>query len=65
MNYSYSSNHKLFVYVKGPTNAEGRGDFYIDDFSLVPQGSSAVDLIDIGAYEFLDASLSTNQEKEN
>lgn len=69
--YPYSSNHNLFVYVKGPTNAEGRGDFYIDDFSLVPQGSSAVDfsvindVIDIGAYEFLDASLSTNQENEN
>jgi parallel beta-helix repeat protein len=69
--YPYSSNHNLFVYVKGPTDAEGGGDFYIDDFSLVPQGSSAVDfsvandVVDIGAYEFLDSSLSIHQENEN
>ena len=53
--YTYTSSHGLFVFVKGPNTEEGRGDFYIDDFSLVPQGSSAVDfsvandVVDIGA----------------
>jgi hypothetical protein len=44
---------------------DGGGDYFIDDFSLMPQGSSAVDfsnvddIVDIGAYEFLANSLSS------
>ena len=47
------------MYVKGPPVQGGVGaDYYIDDFSLVTQGSPAVDfensgnIVDIGAYEF-------------
>ena len=44
---------------------DGGGDYFIDDFSLVPQGSSEVDfsnigdIVDIGAYEYTETSLST------
>ena len=47
---------------------DGGGDYFIDDFSLVPQGSPEVDfsnvgdLVDIGAYEYTVASLSTITE---
>ena len=47
---------------------DGGGDYFIDDFSLVPQGSPEVDfssvgdLVDIGAYEYTGASLSTITE---
>ena len=57
--FTYSGSDQIFVYVKGPTQTQGGGDFYIDDFSLVPQGSPPVnfndisDVVDIGAYEFL------------
>ena len=59
--YTYTGSDQIFVYVKGPTQAQGGGDFYIDDFSLVPQGSPPVnfndisDVVDIGAYEFSPA----------
>ena len=61
--YTYNGSDQIFLYVKGPTMANGGGDFYIDDFSLVPQGSSPVDfsdlsnVVDIGAYEY-DGALS-------
>ena len=56
--FTYTGSDQIFVYIKGPTQAQGGGDFYIDDFSLVPQGSPPVnfndisDVVDIGAYEF-------------
>jgi hypothetical protein len=62
--YTYASADNLFVYVKGPTMADGGGDYFIDNFSLVLQGNPAVDflniddIVDVGAYEFLDNSLS-------
>ena len=62
--YTYGSADNLFVYVKGPTMDDGGGDYFIDDFSLMPQGSPAVDfsnvddIVDIGAYEFLGNSPS-------
>ena len=56
----------MFVYVKGPSVVNGVGaEYYIDDFSLVLQGSPPVDfnssgdIIDIGAYEYTDASIDT------
>lgn len=65
--YTYNGSDQIFLYVKGPTMANGGGDFYIDDFSLVPQGSSPVDfsdlsnIVDIGAYEYNGAlSLDDN-----
>lgn len=63
--FTYTGSDQIFVYIKGPTTGEGLGNFYIDDFSLVPQGSGPVnftdinDVVDIGAYEF-NASLSTD-----
>ena len=42
------------------------GSFFIDDFSLVTQGSAPVDfsnsenIVDIGAYEYIDPSLTIN-----
>lgn len=56
--FTYTGSDQIFVYIKGPTQAQGGGNFYIDDFSLVPQGSPPVnfddisDVIDIGAYEY-------------
>ena len=56
--FTYTGSDQIFVYIKGPTQAQGGGNFYIDDFSLVPQGSPPVnfndisDVVDIGAYEF-------------
>lgn len=63
--FTYTGSDQIFVYIKGPTIGEGLGNFYIDDFSLVPEGSGPVnftdinDVVDIGAYEFT-ASLSTD-----
>ena len=63
--FTYTGSDQIFVYIKGPTTGEGLGNFYIDDFSLVPEGSGPVnftdinDVVDIGAYEFT-ASLSTD-----
>ena len=58
--YTYSPANNLFLYVKGPPVQGGTGiDYYIDDFSFVPQGYPAVnfensgDIVDIGAYEFV------------
>jgi hypothetical protein len=57
--FTHDISNNLFLYVKGPPVQGGVGaDYYIDDFSLVNQGSTAVDfensgdIIDIGAYEF-------------
>jgi len=66
--YTHSSEPDNFwFYVKGPSVVDEVGsDFYIDDFSLVPQGSAPVDfmnsndVVDIGAYEF-GRALSTNK----
>ena len=34
--YTYSDPDNMFVYVKGPSMDDGGGNYYIDDFSLVP-----------------------------
>lgn len=63
--FTYPSNDPMFAYVKGPNVGDGVvSDFYIDDFTLVPQGSAEVDfsningndVVDIGAYEFINAT---------
>ena len=63
--FTYPSNDPMFAYVKGPNVGDGVvSDFYIDDFTLVPQGSAEVDfsningndIVDIGAYEFMNAT---------
>ena len=63
--FTYLSNDSMFAYVKGPNVGDGVvSDFYIDDFTLVPQGSAEVDfsningndIVDIGAYEFINAT---------
>lgn len=57
--YTHAAADDSFVYVKGPAVSNGVGvDYFIDDFSLVTQGSpeanfsNASDVVDIGAYEF-------------
>ncbi|MEC8536685.1 MAG: carbohydrate binding domain-containing protein, partial [Bacteroidota bacterium] len=67
-NYTPINQDDLFVYVKGPNVGNGVvSDFYIDDFSLVTQGSAEVDfsnvddIVDIGAFEFLNATAGVNQ----
>jgi len=57
--FNHEISNNFFLYVKGPPVQGGVGaDFYIDDFSLVTQGSPEVDfensgdIVDIGAYEF-------------
>ena len=61
-------NYSDFLYVKGPPVVNGSGvDFFIDNFSLVSQGSSEVDftsvddIVDIGAYEYIEPSLSIDE----
>jgi hypothetical protein len=63
--FTSPSNDPMFAYVKGPNVGDGVvSDFYIDDFTLVPQGSAEVDfsningndIVDIGAYEFINAT---------
>ena len=63
--YTHSQNEDSFLYVKGPSVINGSGaDFFIDNFSLVFLGSpevdfsSAGDIVDIGAYEYIEPSLS-------
>ena len=58
-------NYSDFLYVKGPPVVDGTGvDFFIDNFSLVSQGSPEVDfstvddIVDIGAHEYIEPSLS-------
>ena len=66
--YTHSQNDSSFLYVKGPPVVNGTGDdYYIDNFSLVSQGSpevdfsSAGDIVDIGAYEYIEPSLSIDE----
>jgi hypothetical protein len=65
--FTHNISDNLFLYVKGPTvDGEVGAEYYIDDFSLVAQGSPAVDfqnsadIVDIGAYEYVDNSMSIN-----
>ena len=57
--FTHNISNNFFLYVKGPPVQGGVGaSYYIDDFSLVTEGSPAVDfensgdIVDIGAYEF-------------
>lgn len=57
--YTHTQNDQSFLYVKGPEEINGQGvDYFIDDFSLVTQGTGEVDftdtgnVVDIGAYEY-------------
>ncbi len=61
-------NYSDFLYVKGPPVVNGTGvDFFIDNFSLVSQGSPEVDfntvddIVDIGAYEYIEPSLGIDE----
>ena len=65
--YTHSQNDSSFLYVKGPPVVNGTGvDYFIDNFSLVSQGSPAIDfnsigdIVDIGAYEYIESTLSIN-----
>ena len=66
--YTHTQNDDSFLYVKGPPVVDGAGvDYFIDDFSLVSQGSPEVDfssvgnIVDIGAYEYIEPSLSIDE----
>jgi parallel beta-helix repeat protein len=57
--YTHTQNDQSFLYIKGPSVSNGQGvDYFIDDFSLVTQGTGEVDftdvgnVVDIGAYEY-------------
>lgn len=57
--YTHTQNDQSFLYVKGPSVSNEQGvDYFIDDFSLVTQGTGEVDftdtgnVVDIGAYEY-------------
>ena len=57
--YTHTQNDQSFLYVKGPSVINEQGvDYFIDDFSLVTQGTGEVDfsdtgnVVDIGAYEY-------------
>ena len=66
--YTHTQNDDSFLYVKGPPVVNGAGvDYFIDNFSLVSQGSPEVDfssvgnIVDIGAYEYIEPSLSIDE----
>ncbi len=57
--YTHTQNDQSFLYIKGPSVSNEQGvDYFIDDFSLVTQGTGEVDftdtgnVVDIGAYEY-------------
>ena len=62
-----------YIFVKGPVVSNSSGvDYYLDDFSIVPQGdnevdfSTAVNIVDIGAYEYnTGLSISDNPMQAN
>lgn len=63
--FTYPSSDPMFAYVKGPNvGDEVVSDFYIDDFTLVHEGSAEVDfsnidsndVVDIGAYEYINTT---------
>ena len=69
--YTHELSDNMFLYVKGPVVNDGvGGDYYIDDFSLVEQGLPPVDflniddVVDIGAYEFIDSTFSVDFDDE-
>jgi len=69
--YTHELSDNMFLYVKGPVVNDGvGGDYYIDDFSLVEQGlppvdfSNIDDVVDIGAYEFIDSIFSVDFDDE-
>ena len=45
-------------YIKGPQTGDGLGNYFIDDFYIIPKGSSPpsfladTDIVDIGAFEY-------------
>jgi parallel beta-helix repeat protein len=57
--YTHTDVDTIFLYVKGPLAGDGLGNYYIDDFYIVPEGSAAIDfsvqedVVDLGAYEYL------------
>jgi len=70
--YTHELSDNMFLYVKGPVVNDGvGGDYFIDDFSLVSQGLAPIDfsnigdVVDIGAYEFLDSTFSVDNIDEN
>ena len=70
--YTHESSDNMFLYVKGPLVNDGvGGDYYIDDFSLVAHGlppvdfSNINDVVDIGAYEFIDSTFSVDNIDQN
>ena len=71
--YTHDSEPDSFwFYVKGPSAVnEQAASFYIDDFSLVLQGSGPLDfsnsenIVDIGAYEYIDPSLNISTVGSN
>jgi hypothetical protein len=69
--YTHETSDNMFLYIKGPVVNDGvGGDYYIDDFSLVEQGLPAVDfsniddIVDIGAYEYIDSTFSVDHDDE-
>ena len=67
VDYTHSSmDSNSYIFVKGPAVNNNVGvDYYLDDFSIVPQGDNEVDfstagnIVDIGAYEY-QAGLSVS-----
>ena len=66
VDYTHSSmDSNSYIFVKGPAVSNNVGvDYYLDDFSLVAQGTNEVDfstagnIVDIGAYEYQPQPLS-------
>jgi parallel beta-helix repeat protein len=69
--YTHTQNDSSFLYVKGTPFVDGidgksGADYFIDNFSLVSQGSPEVDfsavgdIVDIGAYEYIESTLNIN-----
>ena len=56
--YTHSAVESLFLYIKGPQTGDGLGNYFIDDFYIIPQGSTPPsfiadnDIVDIGAFEY-------------
>jgi parallel beta-helix repeat protein len=74
VDYTHSNmDSSSYIFVKGPAVSNNVGvDYYLDNFSIVPQGDNEVDfstagnIVDIGAYEYQTGlSMSENPMQAN
>ena len=70
VDYTHTAmDNNSYFFIKGPPVVDNVGvDYYLDDFSLVNQGTSEIDfntvgdIVDIGAYEYIQANVDNDSD---